>query len=183
MTRIPVHTVEDAPADAQEGLRGLKEKFGKVLNIHGEMAHSPALLGSYLGIEGALAEHGTFDGRTREAIALVSGATNDCGYCQAAHTAGAQAAGWSEDETVSLRSGSPVDPDGGLDALLAVAKETVAEVGHVEESTWQRALDAGWTTEQLGALFGHVRGNLFTNFFHHYAHTELDLPEAPALES
>lgn len=181
MPRIPVHTVDDAPAAAQEGLQGLKEQFGKVLNIHGEMAHSPALLASYLGIQSALAEHGSFDARTREAIALVVGATNDCGYCQAAHTGGARAAGWDEGQTKQLRAGSPVDPDGGLDALLAVARQMVSSTGYVEEDVWQAALDAGWSTEELGELVPHVMVNMFTNYFNHYARTELDLPAAPAL--
>jgi hypothetical protein len=30
-------------------LRRLREKFGKVLNIHGEMAHAPVVLAAYTG--------------------------------------------------------------------------------------------------------------------------------------
>jgi hypothetical protein len=43
MTRIPVHSVDSAP-EGRDALKALEAKFGKVLNIHGAMAHSPAVL-------------------------------------------------------------------------------------------------------------------------------------------
>jgi AhpD family alkylhydroperoxidase len=82
-------------------------------------------------IQEAIAEHGSFDESTQEAIALAIGATDNCDYCQAAHTCG--------------------------------------------------ALDAGWTVEESAELFTHVAVNIFTNYFNHYAHTELDIPAAPGL--
>lgn len=180
MPRIPVHSVDDAPRGSQETLRQLQAKFGKVLNIHGEMAHAPVVLAGYTGIQQAIEEHGTFDGRVREAIALTVGAADHCDYCQSAHTGGARQAGWTLEETVALRRGEQV-ADEKLSVLLAVAREITTDVGEVDEGTWQRALDAGWTVEQLAELFVHVATNLFTNYFNHYAHTELDIPAAPAL--
>lgn len=181
MPRIPVHTVDDAPEGAQSTLRQLQQKFGKVLNIHGEMAHSPAVLAGYAGIQQAISEHGSFGADTQEAIALVVGAADDCGYCQAAHTAGAKQAGWTLEQTVALRSGERLPEQEKLNALLAVSREIATSVGNVDEATWQGALDAGWSDTELSELFVHVIGNLFTNYFNHYAHTELDLPAAPTL--
>jgi AhpD family alkylhydroperoxidase len=153
----------------------------KVLNIHGEMAHSPVVLGAYTGIQQAIAEHGSFDASTQEAIALAIGAADNCDYCQAAHTGGARQAGWSLDQTVALRSGESIEGQDKLHALLAVARQIATNVGEVDEDTWQRALDAGWTVEELAELFTHVALNIFTNYFNHYAHTELDIPAAPGL--
>ena len=180
MPRIPVHSVDDAPKGSQETLRQLEAKFGKVLNIHGEMAHAPVVLAGYTGLQQAIAEHGSFDARAQEAIALVVGNADNCAYCQSAHTGGARQAGWTLDETVAIRSGEATS-DRELDALLAVARQITTKVGEVDESTWQQALDAGWTVEQLAELFVHVATNLFTNYFNHYAHTELDIPAAPGL--
>lgn len=42
------------------------------------------------------------------------------------------------------------------------------------------ALEAG--TEALAEAFAHVAVNLYTNYFNHYAGTELDVPAAPALD-
>lgn len=49
------------------------------------------------------------------------------------------------------------------------------------EATWQAALDAGWTTDELAEASVYIAENLFTNYFNHYAVTELDLPAAPEL--
>lgn len=179
MPRIPVHDVKSAPMASRETLAVLGQRFGKVLNIHGEMAHAPTALGAYAGIQAAIAQYGTFDGRTREAIALAVAAVDRCDYCQAAHTAAGLRAGLTADQALAVRAGNPSDAK--LGALLAVARAAATQVGDVGDGTWQRALDAGWNTEQLTELFAHLIANMFTNYFNHYARTDLDLPAAPAL--
>ena len=42
MPRIPVHTVDSEPPTSREALKALEKKYGKMLNIHGEMAHAAA---------------------------------------------------------------------------------------------------------------------------------------------
>ncbi len=180
MPRIPVHTLDNAPEQSRDELKALEAKFSKVLNIHGEMAHSPVVLQSYLAIQQVIADYGSFDARTREAIALAVGNVDECSYCQAAHTGGGKAAGLSEKEMVAIRRDT-VDFDPKLAALLALAREYTKNVGSVQDATWQSALDAGWTDEQLTELSVHVTLNLFTNYFNHFVETDLDLPAAPPL--
>lgn len=180
MPRIPVHTVATAPEQAQQALAGLSKRFGRVLNIHGEMAHAPVVLAAYTAVQAAIREHGGFDAATREAIALAVGAVDDCAYCQSAHTISAQAAGLDLGQTVAIRT-DQVDFDPKLAALLAVARQIAGHVGEVDPATWQRALDAGWSDTELAELFAHVAVNLYTNYFNHYAGTELDIPAAPGL--
>lgn len=180
MTRIPVHTVESAPEPSRDELKSLDAKLGKVLNIHGEMAHSPVVLQSYVALQQVIADYGTFDAGTQEAIALAVANADDCAYCQAAHTGGGKAAGLSDEQMIAVRRDA-VDFDDKLGALLALAREYTTNVGSVDDATWQAALDAGWTDEQLTELSVHVTLNLFTNYFNHYVQTDLDLPEAPAL--
>jgi AhpD family alkylhydroperoxidase len=180
MPRIPVHTVDSAPEGSRDPLKALEAQLGKVLNIHGEMAHSPVVLQSYAAIQAVIADYGTFDGRTREAIALAVGNVDQCAYCQSAHTMGGKAAGLTEEQTVAIRE-NRVDFDPKLAALLAVAREAAGNVGNVEDQTWQTALDAGWSDVELSELSVHVTLNLFTNYFNHLVKTELDLPAAPGL--
>jgi len=97
--RFPVHTVDDAPSAARDDLAALQEKMGMVLNIHGGMAHSPVVLAVYRAMGRAIAEHGTFDERTREALALAVGSVDNCRYCQSAHTVAGKRAGLSMDLT------------------------------------------------------------------------------------
>jgi len=179
VTRIPVHTVDSAPEGSRDTLTALEAKFGKVLNIHGAMAHSPAVLETYAAIQRVLQDTGTFDGRTREAIALAVANVDECSYCQAAHTAGGKAAGLTEQETIDIRRGQVDDPK--LASLLALVREQAGNVGTVDDATWQAALDAGWTVAQLTETSAVVALNLFTNYFNHLVQTDLDLAAAPSL--
>jgi AhpD family alkylhydroperoxidase len=172
--------VADAPGAVQEPLAAQAARVGRVANIHGEMAHAPVVLATYAAMQSAIAEHGTFDRRTKEAIALAVGAVDGCDYCQAAHTASGRKAGLSLDQTIAIRAHS-VDFDPKLDALLDVAREIASHVGAVQDTTWKQALEAGWTDTELTELFAHVAVNLYTNYFNHYVETELDLPAAPDL--
>ena len=177
MPRIPVHTVDSAPEASRDALTALESQYGKVLNIHGEMAPSPAVLHAYVALQDVLREHGTLDARTREAIALAVGKEDDCDYCQAAHTGGGRKAGLSDDEMIDVRRGRAAEPR--LDAILVLARELAARVGNTSDEAWQSALDVGWSDEQLTELTTHVTLNLLTNYFNHHVHTELDVPAAP----
>lgn len=179
--RIPVHTIEDAPAESRDNLETISKRLGKTMNIHAEMAHAPATLAGYAGLQAGIRSHGTFSGVTREAIALAVGAVDGCDYCQSSHTISGRAAGLDGDQMIAIRRGEP-SGDEKLDALLAVAREAAGKVGDVSDKTWQSALDAGWTTVELTELFAHIAANLYTNFFNHYARTRLDVPAAPGLD-
>jgi hypothetical protein len=60
MPRIPVYTVDTAPEDSRDPLKALEAKFGKLLNIHGEMAHSPVVLQSYTDLQNVITNYKTF---------------------------------------------------------------------------------------------------------------------------
>ncbi|MQA04525.1 MAG: carboxymuconolactone decarboxylase family protein [Streptosporangiales bacterium] len=182
MPRFPVHTIDDAPEASRAALEATRQRLGKVLNIYGEMAHAPVLLAVSNAMSQAVAEHGTFDARTREAIALAVGNQNGCGYCQSAHTLGAVRAGWSEEQTLAIRDGQ-LGFAPKLDALLMVARQIAANVGEVADETYEHARRAGWSDEELAELFAHVMVNMLTNYFNHYAETELDIPAASGLAS
>ena len=180
MSRIPVQTLETAPEQARPTLERLTRRTGRLLNIHAEMATAPVVLAAYTGISEALAKQSSFDARTREAIALAVGAQDGCDYCQAAHTPSAIKSGLSKAQTIEIRRGD-VEFDPKLAALLAVVREAAANVGEVSDATWSAALQADWSEVELSEAFAHLAVNLFTNYFNHYAHTDLDLPAAPAL--
>jgi AhpD family alkylhydroperoxidase len=139
------------------------------------------VLAAYQGIQQAITKHGSFGPKTREAIALAVSTVNNCAYCQSAHTASGQAAGWSLAETVAIRDGTAeLDPKPA--SLLTLAREIAGSTGYVTDVTWQAALQAGWSDTELAELFAHVAVNMFTNYFNHYVQTEPDLPAAPGLE-
>ncbi len=158
----------------------LERKHGGLLNVHAGMAHSPALIAAYEAMSTALAAQSTFDAQTREAIALAVANENGCDYCQAAHTRSGRRAGFSTEETIAIRA-DRITFDDRLAALTALVREAARNTGSVSADTWNGAHDAGWTSEELAEAFAHLMANLFTNYFNHFAETELDVPAAPRL--
>jgi hypothetical protein len=74
VTRIYSHTIQDAPEASRPLLAGLVQfsPTGKLLNLHAQMAHSPAVLTAYVGIRQATVAHGTLDPRVRSALMLAT---------------------------------------------------------------------------------------------------------------
>lgn len=170
----------DAHEEVRDTMRELSEKFERMVSSY-DMAHAPLVLGAYGRFQRAITDHGTFDLRTREAIALAVAAVDDCADCQFPHAAGCRAAGWTPDQISALRSGERIRYEEKLTALLAVARQIVGNTGDVEETTWRRARQAGWTIDELAELFTHVFANIFTNYLNHYTGTDEEAPVVPGM--
>lgn len=165
----------DAHEEVRDTMQKLSDKFGKMVSSY-DMAHAPLVLGAYGRFQQAITDHGTFDVRTREAIALAVAAVDDCADCQFLPTIGCRAAGWTLDQISALRRGEPIMYEEKLTALLAVARQVADNTGDVDEDTWGRALQAGWTIDELAELFTHVFANIFTNYLSHYTRADMDAP-------
>lgn len=182
MPRVPVHDLDTAPAASTDTLKHLEARMGQVLNIFGEMAHSPAVLNAYAAFDTALAEHGTLTDADTQAIRVAVSGYHDCHYCQSAYTMAAKAAGLTDDQTIELRHGTATfDP--ALDALIRLVREASDRRGYVDDTTWHHALNAGWRHDQLLEAFANVARTFLTNGFNHLVGTELDIPPAPNLDS
>jgi len=177
-SRVRVHDLESAPAASRKALANQARRVGKVLNIFGAMANSPALMNVYDLVESHLAEHSNLDNALRQAIHVTVAAVNDCEYCQAAYTGAAKAAGFTVGQTISLRQGA-VPWDHRLQVIVTLARQIADNRGYVDESVWEEALGAGWSEEELLDVYIEVVRTILTNYFNHMVGTELDIPPAP----
>ncbi len=112
-----------------------KGKSGKVLNIHGAMANAPVVLPGDTALQAVIADYGTFDARTREAIALVVANVDRCSNCQSAHTADGKAADLTTEQTVGIRDGSYAK-NPKLAALFTQVRESTGNLRTVDGATW-----------------------------------------------
>jgi alkylhydroperoxidase family enzyme len=181
MTRIYRHTITDAPEASRPLLEGILpfSPTGKLLNMHAQMAHSPAVLAAYVAIRQATVTYGTLDPRVRSALMLATASVSVSAYAQAITSFLADRAGWSHDEVLALRDGRPLGED-KIDALVGVVREAATRSGQVSDEAWQRAADCGWSSEQLAEAFAFVALTVFTAYFLNYAQTPMDLPAGPA---
>jgi uncharacterized membrane protein YeiB len=176
MSRIPTHTVEDAPAASRPLLQKIVESTptGRLANLHAQMAHSPAVLTAYTSLRTVLAEHTTFDPKMGAALTLASAAGVGNGYMIRIASRLAYMNGWVDDQVTALRTGIPTS-DVKIDTLTVLVREAAANSGNVADATWKAALQAGWSDEQLTDAFAYVGATAFTGYFLNYAQTEMDV--------
>jgi alkylhydroperoxidase family enzyme len=176
MGRIPNHTIHDAPGASRPLLEGTVQfsPTGNLLNLHAQMAHSPAVLAAYTSIRQATGAHGTLDPRVRPALMLATAGAVGNTYAETITSALALRDGWSPDHVLALRDGQNVGEE-PVDALAAVVREASAHAGCVSDLAWQRADAAGWGSEQLAEAFAYFALAVFTAYFLNYAQTPADL--------
>jgi hypothetical protein len=176
MSRIPTHTVEDAPAASRPLLQKIVQSTpsGRPANLHAQMAHSPAVLTAYASLRAALTEHSTFDPKTGAALTLVAAAGVGNGYMIRIASRLAQMNGWTEDQVTALRTGAATS-DAKIDTLTGLVREAAANSGNVADTTWKAAQQAGWSDQQLSDAFAYLGATVFTGYFLNYAQTDLDV--------
>jgi uncharacterized peroxidase-related enzyme len=179
MSRLPVPTVESAPAAARPLLDAVQKQLGSVPNLFRVVAHSPAALEGYLAMSGALAK-GTLPAATRERIALAVAELNGCRYCLSAHTAlGRSLAKLSEAEIAANRRGASLDPT--ADAAVRFAASVARGRGHVADAELAAVRAAGYDDAQIVEIVQHVALNTWTNYLNEVAGTPIDFPVAAPL--
>lgn len=184
MSRIPSHTIEDAPEASRALLADLVQfsPTGRLLSMHAQMAHAPAVLEAYTSIRRATGQLGTPDQRLRTALMLVTAAADGNAYALAIITLLARRSGWEPGQIEALRSGGNVG-EPRENALIAVVREAAGSGGRVSDATWARAVAAGCTDEDLAEAFAYLGLTVFTAYFLNYAGTELDVSASPELSS
>jgi hypothetical protein len=176
MSRIPTHTIEDAPDASRAILRDVIQfsPTGRPLNLHAQMAHSPAVLVAYTSLRAATAEHGTLGPKLSAALMLATAATVGNDYVVGITGRLAQMNGWTGGQVAALRTGTTTG-DAKIDSLTGLVKEATANSGNVTDATWTAAQQAGWTDEQLVEAFAYLGLTVFTGYFLNYAQTALDV--------
>ena len=175
MSRIPTHTVEDAPAASRSLLQKIVQSTpgGRPANLHAQMAHSPAVLTAYASLRAVLAEHATFDPKLGAALTLATAAAVGNSYMIHMASRLAHMNGWVEKQVTALRTGLPTS-NIKIDALTRLVREAAANSGNVTDATWKAAQQAGWSDEQLTDAFAYLGLTLFTGYFLNYAQTDMD---------
>jgi hypothetical protein len=175
MSRIPTHTVDDAPAASRPFLQALSKSSptGHFLNLHAQMANSPAVLAAYMSLRAAVTEHGKFDPKMSAALTLATAGAVGNEYMIGIAGRLAQMNGWTEAEIAALRAGTPTS-EAKLNVLIGLIRDAASNSGSVSDARWNAARQAGWSDEQLTDAFAYLGLTLFTGYFLNYAQTDSD---------
>ncbi len=179
MNNLKVLSREEVAVGTQGVYDALESKVGMVPNLYAATANSSKALNALLTL-GENLSGGEFSGKETEAIALSAGEANSCGYCLSAHTAIGKMNGFSEEETLQLRTGEIEDKK--LNSLSKLVRNIVITRGKPAQIIIDKFFNLGYSKAALTEVIGHVALNTFTNYINHIANTPIDFPLAPELE-
>lgn len=88
ISRFPVPTLDEMPADVRERITKVQEKAGFIPNVFLVLAHRPDEFRAFMAYHDALMEKpGGLSKADREMIVVATSAANQCQYCVMAHGA------------------------------------------------------------------------------------------------
>ena len=174
MTRINIPRPRPDPWRNAPLLEAVNKQRGVVPNLMQVLGNSPAALGGYLSLNGALSK-GALGAKTGERIALAIAEINGCGYCLAAHTyLGKNVAKLDDAEIAANRDGTSTDSK--ADAAVRFAAKVARERGHVADADVQAVKKAGFSDAEVMEIVVHVARDTLTNYVNEVARTAIDLP-------
>jgi uncharacterized peroxidase-related enzyme len=175
VNRLKVHDVTSAPEGAKPLLESVQKKFGRVPNLFGLMANSPAVLKGYLDVGADLADSG-LPARLRELIAVFTAAWNECDYCFAAHTAAAKKFRYTDDQLKGMLRGEPLD-DPKFTAAITFVRALLQSHGGVSEDEIAAVRAAGFNDAGIAELIAATAAQFYSNFMNRALETAVDFPE------
>lgn len=173
MSRLTQVADRDATPETATLFAAIRNKIGMVPNLYRVAGNQPATLAALLGLNETLAT-GSFDARTREAIALAVAGMNGCDYCASAHAAissGLKVLPEAIDDHLAGRSDDP-----RTHAILALARAIVERRGMIGDGALADARAAGLSEADIVETVANVVANIFTNYLNNVAETDIDFP-------
>lgn len=178
MKKFTVPIRENVSPDNQANFDTLKKALGMVPNLYATIAYSENGLSRYLAFQSAKT---SLNNKEKEAVNLVVSQVNGCIYCQSAHTVLGKMNGFSEEETLNIRSGNGSNPK--LNALVALAKDITENKGRVSAANLEAFYAAGYNDGNLVDVILQVSDKIAMNYLHNLTKIPVDFPMAAPLET
>lgn len=172
MNRFKTPSRSELSSSNQEIYDKVQGQLGFVPNIYTYMAKHPNALADYLAFIG---RKSTLSNKEKEAVSLVVSQINGCQYCQSAHTALGKMNGFTEEETIELRTGKATfDPK--LDALVALVVSITNNRGQAEKETIENFFKAGYSENEFIDVAFVIADKIITNFIAITSKMTVDFP-------
>lgn len=177
MNRFKIPSRSELSSSNQEIYDKVQGQLGFVPNIYTYMAKHPNALADYLAFIG---RKSTLSNKEKEAVSLVVSQINGCQYCQSAHTALGKMNGFTEEETIELRTGkASFDPK--LDALVALVVSITKNRGQAEKETIENFFKAGYSENEFIDVAFVIADKIITNFIAITSKMTVDFPVAQSI--
>ena len=169
---------DEVSAKNQQTFDKIKSVYGAVPNLYSTLAYSENALDAYFTLESGKT---SLSVKEAEAVNLVVSEVNDCMYCLSAHTMVAKQSGFTEEQTIEIRSGY-AKFDAKLNALVQLTKE-LSEKRHVEtENLLNAFFESGYTKENLMDIIILIGDRTISNILHAVTKVPIEFPLAKKID-
>lgn len=173
MLNFTVHSVDHAPIESQDLLRGVQAAYGFVPNLASVMAESAPLLDAYLKVS-HLFNQTSLTEQERQIVLLAASRENTCHYCVAAHCTIAKMSGMPDEPVEAIRIDQAI-ADPRLQALREFTRSVVVTRGYPTPEVVQRFHAAGYTARNALEVILGIGQKTLSNYTNHLAHTPIDV--------
>lgn len=180
MSRLPLRTIEDAPAEAQPRLEAAQKNNGFLPNLVRLLANAPVALETYQTV-GEINGRASLTLAEREAVQITAAATHGCGFCVAGHTAVAEKKAKLDQGVISALRDKAQVPDARLDAVARFTEAVIASRGAVSNAELAGFKDAGFDDQAALEVVLGVSLATLCNFANNMGQPELN-PQLAAYE-
>lgn len=173
MSRVPLQTLESAPAEARPFLENALKNSGFVPNLLAVLANAPAALETYVTVSGLNAK-ASLSLPEREVVQLVAATTHGCAFCVAGHTAVATNKAKLPAEVIEALRARGELPDARYEALAEFTSQVIATRGNVADADYVAFRAAGFGEAQALEVILGVSLATLCNFANSFARTPLN---------
>jgi AhpD family alkylhydroperoxidase len=179
MNNFNIPNREEVSVNNQAIFDNLNKGLGFVPNLYAAMAHSDSALESYLAFQGSKT---SLNNKEKEVVNLIVSQVNGCKYCQSAHTALGKMNGFTEEQTIELRTGF-ASWDSKLDSLVKLVKEVTETKGNIDDKVLAIFFEEGYNKGTLVDVIKLIGDKTVMNYLHNLTQIEIDFPLAQELET
>ena len=173
MIYFPMLTLETASDAGKARLQASLDAYNFIPNLHGVMAHSPALLEAYQALNDIFMRSSSFNATERDVVWLAVNYWNNCHYCMAAHSALAAMSGMNEADLEALRTGQPL-ANAKLQTLRSFTEHMLEQRGWPDPQQIAAMEDAGYTATTILDVILAIGMKILSNYTNHLADTPVD---------
>ena len=173
MSRLTIHTVASAQAEAQPRLETALKNNGFLPNLIGVLANAPTALEMYQEV-GAINGRTSLSAAEREVVQITAATLNGCGFCVAGHTALSRKKKLMDDDLIHALRHTEALHDGKLNQLALFTQAVMRAKGNVADDELQAFFAAGYTEQQaLEVVLGVALATL-CNYANNLAQTPIN---------
>lgn len=173
MSRLPVLSLENAPAASRGFIDRSIGNNGFLPNLVGVLANAPTALETYLTVA-EINSRSSLTLAEREVVQIIAASIHGCEFCVAGHTAIAlKKAGFDKTSVIALQNRARTG-DARLDAVADFTRAVIVSRGAVADGELQQFLAAGFTEAQgLEVILGVSLASL-CNFTNNFARNDIN---------